>query len=109
MSIFETPTLTHEEELKLHVNGLTENLNGSLQSVINNYEYSLREVWEHPKFTAQEIFNVYGNNAYKLFEESDRVWSFIKQYKPDYVPPVNIRPYNINGDGTVTVLPEPIE
>lgn len=107
-NIFTPPELTHEDKLKDYLAVTSRHATESLKNTKLNFEETLRRFWENAEFTPQEQFDFYGNQAYKLFEESHKVINFIKTYEPDYFPAVNIRPYVINEDGTVTVLPEPV-
>ena len=107
-NIFTPPEITHEDKLKDFIAGTSTHSNASLQNTKANFEETLRRFWENAEFTPQEQFNYYGNQAYKLFEESNKVIAFIRTYEPEYFPAVNIKPYTINEDGTVTILPDPI-
>jgi hypothetical protein len=104
-NFLEQVSLSDNTKLELAIQNIT-NFNVSfLSSLINNYEQSLRNVW-HSNISAQKIFDHYANNAYQLFEEAKRIEDFIKLYKPEYTPMTAIGEYEINEDGTVSVIKE---
>lgn len=103
MSILEPITLSKPERIKIHLVEVSKRSAESLDFFIRTFEESLRAFWEHPEFTPQEIFDFYGTEAYKLFQQSDDTIAFIQKFKPDYVPAVNITAFTINKDGSVTV------
>jgi hypothetical protein len=103
MSIFQKTEKTQEEKLKEYVNFISDQNIIFLNNTKESYERVLKMVWESEEFTPQEIFDYYGEQAYLLFQESDKVWDFIKTYEPDYIPQVNIKHFTINQNGTVTV------
>ncbi len=103
MSILTPIEITHEEKLKRHLSELSTISSKTVDIIVERLEKILKGFWEHPDFTPQECFDFYGNEAYKLFQESNDTIAFIQKYRPGYFPAVNITAFTINQDGTVTI------
>jgi hypothetical protein len=82
--------------------------NTRLYTTLNrSYLQMFNMVWHSPKFTPQQVFDQFGENAGKFCRLSAQIQALLSAANPSYVPPT--RPANIviNSDGTVTVVPIP--
>lgn len=68
-------------------------------------------LWNNKNATPQQIFNKYGTNGYKLFENYRDIILFIKDKKrdPNYQEKVPTVSYIIKNDGSVEILDSEIE
>lgn len=103
MDIFLPPELTQEQKAILEAQRIVAFNKDFLENIIINHKNGFDMVWNNTNATPQEILNVFGTNAYKLFEASFAVQQLITEIKPDYAPLVPPRTYTINQDGTVVV------
>jgi hypothetical protein len=60
--------------------------------------------WYPTGCTTQDLCDAFGDEAVQLFINSAKTQEYIQALKPDYVPLVPPIPFQINKDGTVTIL-----
>lgn len=102
MDIFETANtidLAEQEARNLALKNKT-----GLDMLKKSLEDSFNALWNNPNATPQEILNVFGTDAYKLFKTSRDTILFIKSIDPEYVYPVSPKQFTINSDGSVTII-----
>lgn len=77
-------------------------LNVLEQSIKDGYDL----FWNNPNATPQELCDLMGNQAYKLFQDHRDAQDFIKSRRSDYVELTIPENYDVtfNQDGTVTIL-----
>jgi hypothetical protein len=111
MDIFTPKEISKEEKITRGVNTLVKFNNEALQTMINNAQTAFYVFWNNEDATPQEICDLFGNNAYKLFENYGLIVQLILTLKPDTILPTPPNQFTINPDGTVTIIPnpEPIE
>lgn len=110
MSLLPKPEKTQQEKAALAAQQLSDQVNGSLENLKVNIQASWNLFWNNPEVSAQEICDYYGNQAYKIFQESGFWQAAIKQRDPSYEELVPPKEFTINQDGTVTIIeptPEP--
>lgn len=102
MDIF-TPIEINEQE-KLGANALVTFNKGAMENQIINLKQSYNLFWNNPQATPQQICDLLGNNAYKLFENYSVMAQAIMTIKPDaeVLMPAD-GAFTINQDGTVTI------
>lgn len=104
MDIFTPAPIDRETVITIEANKLIQFNREMIENLIVNHTAAFNMVWHNPNCTAQEIFDMFGANAYKLFVSSGDMQALIKKIKPDYEPLVPPVEYVINQDGTVTVI-----
>lgn len=103
MDILTKQELDNNSKVKIGINRIVENRDRLINAVIGGYETLLDSFW-NTEVSPQDICDFYGKEAYQLFQEAKKVEEFIRTYKPDYELGVKIGNFEINEDGTVTIL-----
>jgi hypothetical protein len=102
MDIFNTPQpITSAEQEAIN---LAEKNRIALDVLKVNYKESFTKLWANENATSQEILDVYGTNAVKLFLASKKTAELIKFLDPTYEAPVTPKEFTINNDGSVTIV-----
>lgn len=84
MNIFEIPQtdLAQQEAINLASKN-----RATLDMLKKQYQDAFNSLWFNPNATPQEILNIFGTNAVKLFMVSKATADFIKSIDPEYTPP----------------------
>ncbi len=107
MDIFTPTEISAEEKIRRGANTLIQFNNDALENMIINRNQTFNLFWNNADATPQELCDLFGNQAYKLFQSYGAVNQLIKALKPDDVPPSSLNEFTINEDGTVTIIPNP--
>ena len=103
MGILNEIQLEREQRLLLEVNDIIKNNRALLDRMKIMHTASFNRIWNNREFTAQEIFDKFGNEAVSLFIYSSQIQNLLRAIDPSYIPLPPPYPYTINEDGTVTV------
>ncbi len=97
--------LTHEDKVNKHVIDIKERIIKSLRRFTSSQKTVFDMIWNHPEFTAQEIFDIFGTDAKDLFIASAAAENYQKMAvgEDNYTPLKVPAEFVINDDGTVTV------
>ena len=96
---------TQEEIIKDEIRGINTTANAGIINLKQAIDLAYRQFWFNPLATPQEICDVLGNQAFKLFEDHRDASLFLLSKDSEYVPlqiPENFTA-DINNDGTVTI------
>lgn len=98
---------TQEEIIKDGIREINTTANAGIINLKQAIDLGYQQFWFNPLATPQEICDVLGNQAHKLFEDHSDASLFILSKDSEYVVkgvPENFTA-DINIDGTVTILP----
>jgi hypothetical protein len=105
MDIFANkPQKTHQDIVNEQAELLSLMNTNTLEFLKRDHETKMDLIWRNPVCTPQEVFDVYGVHAKKLFYKAEKIVAFIRSEDPLWVPPMPSAYFRINPDGTVTVL-----
>jgi hypothetical protein len=104
---------TTEEIAKDSAIQITNDAEKSVNDTDYKHEQMFKSFWYPTNCTTQDICNVLGNQAYKIFKDSYETQLYLAKVKPNYVQLVPPREYTINENGSVLIgdwiVPEVVE
>lgn len=102
MDIFNTQTQVNLAEQEAR--NLSERNRIGLDTLKMSLKQSFFTLWNNPNASPQDILNVFGTNAYKLFQTSRDTIALIKTLDPEWEAPVSPKEFTVNPDGSVTII-----
>jgi hypothetical protein len=102
-SIFSSPDLSKGLSIRDSMNQIDMISMAALNVLKNTIKRCFELIWNSDTYTAQDVCDMYGTGALKLFIASAQVQGLIKTLDPNYVVLEAPADVTINKDGTVTI------
>lgn len=104
--MFNIPIKTRDQTLREVIENLSVLGDSAITSLAIQHKTNFDNFWNNPEATPMEICEALGNEAYKLFTNSQATQAFIKSMRPEYEPFTIPERYEVTfgKDGTVQIV-----
>ncbi len=101
--MFNIPEKTRQDELIDIVRKIDSKVLETIENAKVGYRATYDMLWHTPNVHPQEICDILGNEAYKMFENAMRWIQVLQQFDPSWVYPPAPYQFTVNENGTVTI------